>query len=105
LHDLTVEFIDVQMLNVVSVDLCFFFGTKRKTDLDNFNKLWQDALSVIVYEDDSQISELHLFPCVRQRSAANRDIGWGIEWRMRSKNRRFIAFEMTTGECGKPVSA
>ena len=39
----------------------FFFGTKRKADLDNFNKLWQDALSGIVYEDDSQIAELHLY--------------------------------------------
>lgn len=39
----------------------FFFGTKRKADLDNFNKLWQDALSGIVYEDDSQIGELHLY--------------------------------------------
>src|SRR4051812_13042738 len=39
----------------------FFFGTKRKADLDNFNKLWQDALSGVVYEDDSQIAELHLY--------------------------------------------
>jgi Holliday junction resolvase RusA-like endonuclease len=38
----------------------FFFGTKRKADLDNFNKLWQDALTGIVYDDDSQIDELHL---------------------------------------------
>lgn len=38
----------------------FFFGTKRKCDLDNFNKLWQDALAGIVYIDDSQISVLHL---------------------------------------------
>jgi Holliday junction resolvase RusA-like endonuclease len=29
--------------------------------LDNFNKLWQDALSGMVYEDDSQITELHLY--------------------------------------------
>jgi Holliday junction resolvase RusA-like endonuclease len=29
--------------------------------LDNFNKLWQDALTGIVYEDDSQIAELHLY--------------------------------------------
>lgn len=39
----------------------FYFGTKRKADLDNFNKLWQDALTGVVYEDDSQICELHLF--------------------------------------------
>jgi hypothetical protein len=30
------------------VSVRFFFGTKRKADLDNFNKLWQDALSGIV---------------------------------------------------------
>ncbi len=38
----------------------FYFGTKRKRDLDNANKLWQDALSGIVYIDDSQICHLHL---------------------------------------------
>jgi Holliday junction resolvase RusA-like endonuclease len=45
----------------LSVSGRFFFGTKRKADLDNFNKLWQDALSGIVYDDDSQIGELHLY--------------------------------------------
>ena len=40
--------------------MTFFFGTKRKADLDNFNKLWQDALSGVVYADDSQIADLHL---------------------------------------------
>ena len=44
----------------VAVHVTFYFGTKRKADLDNFNKLWQDALSGIVYGDDSQIAELHL---------------------------------------------
>jgi Holliday junction resolvase RusA-like endonuclease len=45
----------------LAVSVRFFFGTKRKADLDNFNKLWQDALSGIVYDDDSQIAELHLY--------------------------------------------
>jgi Holliday junction resolvase RusA-like endonuclease len=45
----------------VALSVRFFFGTKRKADLDNFNKLWQDALSGIVYDDDSQIAELHLY--------------------------------------------
>jgi len=45
----------------LGVSVRFFFGTKRKADLDNFNKLWQDALTGIVYDDDSQISELHLY--------------------------------------------
>ena len=38
----------------------FFFKTKRKRDLDNQNKIVLDALTGIVYEDDSQIDELHL---------------------------------------------
>ena len=45
----------------VKLKVKLFFGTKRKADIDNFNKLWGDALSGIVYEDDSQITELHLF--------------------------------------------
>src|SRR4051812_46818361 len=44
----------------VEVSVTFYFGTKRRADLDNFNKLWADALSGIVYEDDSQIAVLHL---------------------------------------------
>jgi Holliday junction resolvase RusA-like endonuclease len=45
----------------LALSVRFYFGTKRKADLDNFNKLWQDALSGIVYNDDSQIGELHLY--------------------------------------------
>lgn len=44
----------------ISVSITLYFGTKRKSDLDNFNKLSLDALTGIVYEDDSQIEELHL---------------------------------------------
>jgi Holliday junction resolvase RusA-like endonuclease len=44
----------------ISVSITLYFGTKRRADLDNFNKLSLDALSGIVYEDDSQIAELHL---------------------------------------------
>jgi Holliday junction resolvase RusA-like endonuclease len=45
----------------LALSVRFYFGTKRKADLDNFNKLWQDELSDIVYTDDSQIAELHLY--------------------------------------------
>jgi Holliday junction resolvase RusA-like endonuclease len=31
---------------------------RHQTETDNFNKLWQDARTGIVYEDDSQIGEL-----------------------------------------------
>jgi Holliday junction resolvase RusA-like endonuclease len=44
----------------VEVTVCFFFKTKRRCDLDNQNKLILDALTSIAYEDDSQISSLHL---------------------------------------------
>jgi Holliday junction resolvase RusA-like endonuclease len=44
----------------VEVTVCFFFKTKRRRDLDNQNKLILGALTGIAYEDDSQISSLHL---------------------------------------------
>lgn len=45
----------------VVVSARFFFGTRRKCDLDNFNKLMADSLTGIVWVDDSQIEELHLY--------------------------------------------
>lgn len=47
-------------LDQYAITATFYFGTKRKCDLDNFNKLWMDALTGIVYEDDSQIAKLTL---------------------------------------------
>jgi crossover junction endodeoxyribonuclease RusA len=44
----------------VEVLVRFYFKTKRKRDLDNQNKLILDALTGIAYEDDNQISALHL---------------------------------------------
>ena len=43
----------------VEATVHFYFGTKRKADNDNFNKLWQDALNGIVYIDDHQIAIDH----------------------------------------------
>ncbi len=40
--------------------ITLYFGTKRKADLDNYNKLSLDALTGIVYCDDSQINGLHI---------------------------------------------
>lgn len=45
----------------IAVSIRYYFATKRKRDLDNQNKLVLDALSGIVYADDSQIDELHLY--------------------------------------------
>jgi Holliday junction resolvase RusA-like endonuclease len=44
----------------IEVSITLYFGTKRRADLDNFNKLSLDALTCIVYVDDAQIAELHL---------------------------------------------
>jgi Holliday junction resolvase RusA-like endonuclease len=35
-----------------------YFGTKRRCDIDNFNKLVWDSLTGLVWKDDSQIDEL-----------------------------------------------
>lgn len=45
----------------VILSIRFFFKDKRPRDLDNQNKLILDALSGIVYVDDKQIDELHLY--------------------------------------------
>ncbi len=42
----------------VSIDL--YFGTKRKSDIDNFCKLILDSLEGIVYENDNQIMSLNI---------------------------------------------
>lgn len=44
----------------VELWITLYFGTKRKADLDNYNKLSLDALTGIVYADDSQIQALHI---------------------------------------------
>lgn len=44
----------------LKLDVYLYFGTKRKCDIDNFNKLWADSLTGIVYNDDSQIVELNI---------------------------------------------
>jgi Holliday junction resolvase RusA-like endonuclease len=40
----------------VEPEIALYFGTKRKADWDNFHKLSGDALTGIVYHDDSQVS-------------------------------------------------
>ncbi|HEV7514517.1 MAG TPA: RusA family crossover junction endodeoxyribonuclease [Candidatus Acidoferrum sp.] len=42
----------------IDVTITLYFGTKRRADLDNFNKLSLDALTDIAYLDDSQIAKL-----------------------------------------------
>jgi len=44
----------------LSIRIDIFFGDKRIRDWDNYHKLSMDALSGIVWEDDSQIKEAHV---------------------------------------------
>ena len=44
----------------LEVTIALYFGTKRRADLDNFNKLSLDALTGVAYGDDSQIVDLRL---------------------------------------------
>ena len=46
--------------NDLWVKVKLYHWTKRKADIDNFNKLWMDALSWIIYEDDKQIQEMYI---------------------------------------------
>ena len=46
----------------------FYFKNFRRRDLDNQNKIVLDALTGIVYDDDHQIDELHLY---RKHDAEN----------------------------------
>jgi Holliday junction resolvase RusA-like endonuclease len=45
----------------MDISVTLYFGTKRRADFDNFNKLSLDALTGTAYEDDSQIAALHLY--------------------------------------------
>jgi Holliday junction resolvase RusA-like endonuclease len=44
----------------IEVTVKLFFGTKRRCDIDNFGKLWQDAMTGILWIDDSQIMIMYL---------------------------------------------
>lgn len=44
----------------LEVCLDLYHGTKRKSDVDNFNKLVLDSLTGIVWNDDSQIKRLSI---------------------------------------------
>lgn len=39
----------------IGLEVKLYFGTKRKQDVDNFNKILFDAFSGLVFEDDCQI--------------------------------------------------
>jgi Holliday junction resolvase RusA-like endonuclease len=39
----------------IAINIKLYFGTKRKSDWDNYNKLSMDSMSGILWKDDSQI--------------------------------------------------
>lgn len=45
----------------LEISIWIYFGTKRKADWDNFHKLSMDALTGIVWVDDSQIQSARVF--------------------------------------------
>ena len=49
------------LVESVKLTVVAYFGSKRCRDLDNIAKALQDSLKGLVWEDDSQIDELHLF--------------------------------------------
>lgn len=51
---------DEVLADEIEIDVRIYFGDKRVRDVDNFNKLWMDALTGIVYEDDKQIKRLSI---------------------------------------------
>jgi Holliday junction resolvase RusA-like endonuclease len=46
---------------LVKITIVYFYKTKRRKDLQNLPKTTCDALNGIVYKDDSQIHEMHLY--------------------------------------------
>lgn len=45
----------------LAMTLHLYFGDKRKRDVDAYLKILLDAGEGILYEDDNQISELHVY--------------------------------------------
>ena len=45
----------------VALNVLFYYGDKRKRDIDAYLKILLDAMTGIVYEDDNQVTELHVY--------------------------------------------
>lgn len=58
----------------VCLNIIQYFGDKRKRDIDNNLKILLDAMSEIVYLDDSQVTELHVFKETVDKSEARIEI-------------------------------
>lgn len=49
------------LVGSIEMNIMFYYGDKRKRDIDAYLKILLDAMSGIVYEDDSQIDAMHVF--------------------------------------------
>ena len=49
------------MLGDVTLNILQYFGDKRKRDVDGAIKIIMDAMEGIVYENDNQVTELHVY--------------------------------------------
>ena len=49
------------LAGVVTLNIMFYYGDNRKRDIDAYLKILLDSMSGIVYEDDDQIVEMHVF--------------------------------------------
>lgn len=45
----------------VALNIIFYFGNNRKNDIDNRLKALLDCLTGVIYEDDSLVTEMHIF--------------------------------------------
>ena len=52
----------------VTLNVLFYFKDNRKRDIDSHLKALLDSMSGIVYEDDSQVNELHVFKEVDKKN-------------------------------------
>jgi len=48
----------------VAMNVIFYFPDKRKRDIDNCLKALLDCCTGVLYHDDSQIIELHVYKCI-----------------------------------------
>lgn len=46
---------------MLAMNVILYFGDNRKRDIDAYLKILLDSMTGIVYKDDSQIVEMHIF--------------------------------------------
>jgi Holliday junction resolvase RusA-like endonuclease len=46
------------MTGSLEAKVILYFGDERRRDIDNYNKIWQDALEGVVFQNDEQIEKM-----------------------------------------------